>query len=136
MCATIVALFPIISNTAQGLRSVDPELLDLFRLNHATRLQTLTRLRIPSALPYFFAGLKVSSGLALIGAVVAEFVAGTGGTASGLAYQILLAGLQLDIPRLFAALLLITLAGVVLFLAVSLLARMALRGWHESELTR
>jgi NitT/TauT family transport system permease protein len=136
ICATIVALFPIISNTAQGLRSVDPELLDLFRLNRATRLQTLLRLRIPSALPYFFAGLKVSSGLALIGAVVAEFVAGTGGTASGLAYQILLAGLQLDIPRLFAALLLITVAGVLLFLAVSLLARMALRGWHESELVR
>ncbi|HXV07642.1 MAG TPA: ABC transporter permease, partial [Burkholderiales bacterium] len=111
ICATIVALFPIISNTAQGLRSVDPELLDLFRLNRATRLQTLLRLRIPSALPYFFAGLKVSSGLALIGAVVAEFVAGTGGTASGLAYQILQAGLQLNIPRLFAALLLITLAG-------------------------
>ncbi len=136
MCATIVALFPIISNTAQGLRSVDPELADLFRLNSATRLQTLLRLRIPSALPYFFAGVKVSSGLALIGAVVAEFVAGTGGTASGLAYQILLAGLQLDIPRLFAALLLITAAGVLLFLAVSLLARMALRGWHESELSR
>jgi NitT/TauT family transport system permease protein len=134
LCATIVALFPIISNTAQGLRSVDPELLDLFRLNRATRLQTLLRLRIPSALPYFFAGLKVSSGLALIGAVVAEFVAGTGGTASGLAYQILQAGLQLNIPRLFAALLLITLAGVLLFLAVSLLARIALRGWHESEL--
>jgi NitT/TauT family transport system permease protein len=134
ICATIVALFPIISNTAQGLRSVDPELLDLFRLNRATRLQTLLRLRIPSALPYFFAGLKVSSGLALIGAVVAEFVAGTGGTASGLAYQILQAGLQLNIPRLFAALLLITLAGVLLFLAVSLLARIALRGWHESEL--
>ena len=136
ICATIVALFPIISNTAQGLRSVDPELLDLFRLNRATRLQTLLRLRIPSALPYFFAGLKVSSGLALIGAVVAEFVAGTGGTASGLAYQILQAGLQLNIPRLFAALLLITLAGVLLFLAVSLLARLALRGWHESELAR
>jgi NitT/TauT family transport system permease protein len=136
ICATIVALFPIISNTAQGLRSVDPDLLDLFRLNRATRLQMLLRLRIPSALPYFFAGLKVSSGLALIGAVVAEFVAGTGGTASGLAYQILQAGLQLNIPRLFAALLLITLAGVVLFLAVSLLARTALRGWHESELAR
>lgn len=136
ICATIVALFPIISNTAQGLRSVDPELLDLFRLNRATRLQTLLRLRIPSALPYFFAGLKVSTGLALIGAVVAEFVAGTGGTASGLAYQILQAGLQLNIPRLFAALLLITLAGVLFFLAVSLAARMALRGWHESELAR
>jgi len=136
ICATIVALFPIISNTAQGLRSVDPELLDLFRLNRATRWQTLVRLRIPSALPYFFAGLKVSSGLALIGAVVAEFVAGTGGTASGLAYQILQAGIQLNIARLFAALLLITAAGVVLFLAVSLLARAALRGWHESELSR
>jgi len=136
LCASIVALFPIISNTAQGLRSVDPDLLDLFRLNRATRWQTLVRLRIPSALPYFFAGLKVSSGLALIGAVVAEFVAGTGGTASGLAYQILQAGLQLNIPRLFAALLLITAAGVVLFLAVSLLARVTLRGWHESELGR
>ena len=136
LCAAIVALFPIISNTAQGLRSVDPDLLDLFRLHRATRWQTLVRLRIPSALPYFFAGLKVSSGLALIGAVVAEFVAGTGGTASGLAYQILQAGIALNIPRLFAALTLITAAGVVLFLAVSLLARAALRGWHESELGR
>jgi NitT/TauT family transport system permease protein len=134
VCATIVAIFPIISNTSQGLRSVDPGLLDLFRLNRATRWQTLVRLRIPSALPYFFAGLKVSSGLALIGAVVAEFVAGTGGTASGLAYQILQAGLQLNIPRLFAALALITLTGVVLFGMVSLAARLALRGWHESEL--
>jgi len=136
LCAAIVALFPIISNTALGLRSADPDLLDLFRLYHATRWQTLVRLRIPSALPYFFAGLKVSSGLALIGAVVAEFVAGTGGTTSGLAYQILQAGIALNIPRLFAALALITAAGVGLFLAVSLLARAALRGWHESELTR
>jgi NitT/TauT family transport system permease protein len=134
VCATIVAIFPIISNTSQGLRSVDTGLLDLFRLNRATRWQTLVRLRIPSALPYFFAGLKVSSGLALIGAVVAEFVAGTGGTASGLAYQILLAGLQLNIPRLFAALALITFTGVILFALVSLAARLALDRWHESEL--
>jgi NitT/TauT family transport system permease protein len=134
VCATIVAIFPIVSNTSQGLRSVDPGLLDLFRLNRATRWQTLTRLRIPSALPYFFAGLKVSSGLALIGAVVAEFVAGTGGTASGLAYQILQAGLQLNIPRLFAALALITVTGVVLFAIVSLAGRLVLSGWHESEL--
>jgi NitT/TauT family transport system permease protein len=134
VCATIVAIFPIISNTSQGLRSVDPGLLDLFRLNRATRWQTLMRLRIPSALPYFFGGLKVSSGLALIGAVVAEFVAGTGGTASGLAYQILQAGLQLNIPRLFAALALITLTGVILFALVSLAARLALGRWHESEL--
>jgi NitT/TauT family transport system permease protein len=135
ICATIVAIFPIISNTTLGLRSVDPGLADLFRLYGAGRWQTLTRLRVPSALPYFFAGLRVSGGLALIGAVVAEFVAGTGGTASGLAYQILQAGLQLNIPRLFAALLLITLAGVAIFLLVSLAARLALRGWHESEVS-
>lgn len=134
ICATIVAIFPIISNTSLGLRSVDPGLVDLFRLYGAGRWQTLTRLRIPGALPYFFAGLRVAGGLALIGAVVAEFVAGTGGTASGLAYQILQAGLQLNIPRLFAALLLITLAGVAIFVAVSLAAHLALRGWHESEL--
>ena len=135
ICATIVAIFPIISNTSLGLRSVDPGLADLFRLYGAGRWQTLARLRIPSALPYFFAGLKVSGGLALIGAVVAEFVAGTGGTASGLAYQILQAGIQLNIPRLFAALLLITLAGVAIFALVSLAAHLALRGWHESELS-
>jgi len=133
ICATIVAVFPIISNTTIGLRSIDPDLLDLFRLSRATRWQTLTRLRVPSALPYFFAGLRVAGGLALIGAVVAEFVAGTGGSASGLAYQILLAGLQLNIPRLFAALFLITLTGVALFLAISLAARLTLRHWHESE---
>lgn len=136
ICATIVALFPMISNTTLGLKSVDPGLLDLFRLNGATRWQTLMRLRVPSALPYFFAGLKVSSGLALIGAVVAEFVAGTGGTASGLAYQILQAGLQLNIPRLFAALLLITVTGVLLFVAASLIAWLSLRRWHESALGR
>jgi NitT/TauT family transport system permease protein len=135
ICATIVAIFPVISNTTLGLRSVDPGLADLFRLYGARRWQTLLRLRIPSALPYFFAGLRVSGGLALIGAVVAEFVAGTGGTSSGLAYQILQAGLQLNIPRLFAALLLITLAGVAIFLLVSLAAQLTLRHWHESELS-
>ena len=133
ICATIVALFPMVSNTTLGLKSVDPGLLDLFRLHGATRWQMLARLRVPSALPYFFAGLRVSSGLALIGAVVAEFVAGTGGTASGLAYQILMAGLQLNIPRLFAALVLITLTGVALYALVGLAARLALRRWHESE---
>ncbi len=133
ICATIMALFPIISNTTLGLRSVNPGLLNLFKLNKASRWQTLRRLRIPSALPYFFGGLRISSGLALIGAVVAEFVAGTGGTGSGLAYQILQAGFQLNIPRLFAALFLITMTGIVLFLAMMVLSRMALAGWHESE---
>lgn len=134
VCATIMALFPIISNTTLGLRSVNPGLLNLFRLNKATRWQTLRRLRIPSALPYFFGGLRISSGLALIGAVVAEFVAGTGGTGSGLAYQILQAGFQLNIPRLFAALLLITLTGILLFWMMSALSRAMLAGWHESEM--
>jgi NitT/TauT family transport system permease protein len=134
LCAVVVAIFPIISNTTLGLRSIDPGLADLFRMSRASRWQTLLRLRIPSALPYFFAGLRIASGLALIGAVVAEFVAGTGGQGAGLAYQILMAGIQLNVPRLFAALVLITVAGVVLYLAVSALARLALARWHESEL--
>ena len=133
ICATLVALFPIIANTTLGLRSVNPGLLAYFRLQLATRWQTLVRLRIPSALPYFFGGLRISSGLALIGAVVAEFVAGTGGTGTGLAYQILQAGYQLNIPRMFAALALITLTGVVLFATMAGLTRWALGGWHESE---
>jgi NitT/TauT family transport system permease protein len=134
ICATIVALFPVISNTTLGLRSVNPGLQQLFKMNRATRWQTLVRLRIPSALPYFFGGLRISSGLALIGAVVAEFVAGTGGTGVGLAYQILQSGYQLNIPRMFAALLLITLTGVILFALMMLLSKWAL-SWHESELS-
>ena len=135
ICATMVALFPIISNTILGLRSVNPGLVNLFKLNRATRWQTLRRLRIPSALPYFFGGLRISSGLALIGAVVAEFVAGTGGTGSGLAYQILQSGFQLNIPRLFAALFLITVTGILLFVAMAMLSKWALGGWHESEMS-
>jgi NitT/TauT family transport system permease protein len=134
ICATVASIFPVIANTTIGLRSVDPALLDLFRMYGASRMQTLIRLRIPSAAPYFFAGLRVAAALALIGAVVAEFVAGTGGTQSGLAYQILMAGLQLNIPRLFAALILITLTGIALFLLVTALAKISLRRWHESEL--
>jgi len=136
VCATIVALFPIISNTILGLRSVNQGLLNLFRMNKASRWQTLVKLRIPSAAPYFFGGLRISSGLALIGAVVAEFVAGTGGTSAGLAYQILQAGYQINIPRLFAALLLITVTGVALFLLMVFLSKLALGDWHESEVTR
>jgi NitT/TauT family transport system permease protein len=133
ICATLVALFPIIANTTLGLRSVNPGLLSYFKMNRATRWQTLVRLRIPSALPYFFGGLRISSGLALIGAVVAEFVAGTGGTGTGLAYQILQAGYQLNIPRMFAALLLIAAAGVALFAAMAALSSWVLGSWHDSE---
>ncbi len=135
ICATIVAVFPIISNTVLGLRSIDPGLLDFFRLKRATRWQILWRLRLPSALPAFFGGLRIACGLALIGAVVAEFVAGTGGAQTGLAYQILQAGYQINIPRLFAALLLITLAGVILFALMTWISHAVLSRWHESELT-
>jgi NitT/TauT family transport system permease protein len=134
VCATLVALFPIISNTTVGLRSVNPGLAAYFKLQKASRWQTLVRLRVPSALPYFFAGLRISGGLALIGAVVAEFVAGTGGTGTGLAYQILQSGYQLDIPRLFAALVLISLTGVGVFVSLAALSRWVLGGWHESEM--
>jgi NitT/TauT family transport system permease protein len=136
VCAALVALFPIISNTTLGLRSIDPDLQSYFKLNHATRWQQLVRLRIPSALPYFFGGLRISSGLALIGAVVAEFVAGTGGSGAGLAYQILQAGFQLNIPRMFAALLLISLTGVALFVLMAWLTKLALGSWHASELSQ
>jgi NitT/TauT family transport system permease protein len=134
LCAVVVAIFPIISNTTLGLRSVDHGLLDLFRMCRASRWQILVRLRIPGALPYFFGGLRIASGLALIGAVVAEFVAGTGGQGAGLAYQILLAGMQLNIPRLFAALFLIAATGVALFAATVWISRIALSQWHESEM--
>lgn len=133
ICATVVALFPIISNTTVGLRSVNPGLLDYFKLQGASRWQTLWRLRLPSALPYILAGWRISGGLALIGAIVAEFVAGTGGTEAGLAFQILQSGYQLNIPRLFAALTLVTATGLIIFMALSGLTRWALSGWHERE---
>ena len=118
------------------MRSIDAGHLDLFAINRASRLQNLAYLRIPSALPYFFAGLRISSGLALIGAVVAEFVAGTGGRSAGLAYEILQSGYQLDIPRMFAALFLITIAGIALFSVMVALSKLALGSWHDSAIVR
>jgi NitT/TauT family transport system permease protein len=132
VCATIICIFPIISNTTLGLRSVDPDLLSVFRMYRASRWQQLARLRVPSALPYFFGGLRISSGLALIGAVVAEFVAGTGGSEGGLAYLILQSGFNLKIARMFAALVLITVTGLALFAAMVWLSDRALRNWHAS----
>jgi NitT/TauT family transport system permease protein len=132
VCAWIVAFFPIVSNTTVGLNSADRNLLDLFRLYGASPGQTLLHLRLPTALPYFLAGLRISGGLALIGAVVAEFVAGTGGAETGLAFRILEAGYRLAIPRLFAALFLLSLTGIVIYLLLDLLSRQLLRRWHES----
>ena len=132
-CATLIAIFPVISNTTFGLKSVDTGLANLFAINRATRLQVLLRLRIPSALPYFCSGLRISSGLSLIGAVVAEFVAGTGGRDSGLAYQIMQAGYQLDMPLMFAGLALITVVGIALFFLVNALTGWLLGSWHDSQ---
>jgi NitT/TauT family transport system permease protein len=136
ICATIIAIFPIISNTTVGLRNIDPGHQDLFAINRASRMQSLVHLRIPSALPFFFAGLRIASGLSLIGAVVAEFVAGTGGRNAGLAYEILQAGFQLEIPRMFAALFLITVTGIVLFLVMVGLSKLALGSWHDSAIAK
>ncbi len=136
ICAWIVAFFPILSNTILGLNSADHNLVNLFELYGASRWQTLRYLKLPAALPYFLAGLKISGGLALIGAVVAEFVAGTGGSASGLAYRILEAGYQLKIPRVFAALVMISLSGIAIFLATSLISYLLLHRWHESAIRR
>lgn len=134
ICAWIVAFFPVLANTTLGLNSVDRNLLDLFRLYRASRWQVLSRLRLPTALPFYLAGLRISGGLALIGAIVAEFVAGTGGVASGLAYRILEAGFQLKIDRMFAALALVSLTGVVIFALLWLLSWLLLRHWHESAM--
>ena len=136
VCAWIVAFFPILSNTTLGLNSADHNLRDLFELYGASRWQTLLHLRMPAAMPYFLGGLKIAGGLSLIGAIVAEFAAGTAGTGSGLAYRILEAGYRLNIPRMFAAVLLISLTGVLIFMAFSLLSHLVLRRWHESAVTR
>jgi NitT/TauT family transport system permease protein len=134
--AFIVAFFPILSNTTQGLRSTDHNLLNLFELYGATRWQTLVHLKLPSALPYFLAGLKIAGGLSLIGAVVAEFTAGSAGANSGLAFRLLESQFRLNIPRLYAALLLLSFTGVLIFAATSILSWLLLRKWHESAIRR
>ena len=127
VCAMIVAFFPVFANTATGLASAPAELNDLFRLYGGSRWRTLTLLRLPAALPYFLTGLRISGGLALVGAVVAEFVAGSGGFASGLAYRILEAGYRLEIPRMFAALVLLSLAGIAINTGLGIFGRLILR---------
>ncbi len=136
LCAWIVAFFPILANTTLGLNSTDHNLRDLFRIYGATRWQRLRYLQLPSALPYFLGGLRIAGGLSLIGAIVAEYVAGTGGIGSGLAFRILEAGYRLNIPRMFAALFLIAASGVIIFAGLSFLSHMLLRKWHESAIKR
>jgi NitT/TauT family transport system permease protein len=132
ICAWIVAFFPVLSNTVVGLRSADPNLQDLFTICRASRWQRLSLLLIPSALPYFLAGLKIAGGLSLIGAVVAEFTAGAAGRETGLASRILEASFRTEIPKMFAALALVSLTGIAIFLLFGLLTRLLIGRWHES----
>lgn len=133
-CAWIVAFFPVLANTTLGLNSVDRNLLDLFTLYRATRWQILTQLKLPSALPFILGGMRIAGGLSLIGAVVAEIAAGSAGAGSGLAYRIAEAGYRLNTARMFAALLLLSLTGIVIFYALTLISHLLLRRWHESAL--
>jgi NitT/TauT family transport system permease protein len=133
--ATIVAFFPILSNTTLGLKSVDHNLRDLFQLYGASRWQRLRFLQLPTAMPYLLGGMKISGGLALIGAVVAEFVAGSG-TGAGLAWRIVESANRLNIPRMFAALILLSVLGIMIFLLLAGLQTLVLRRWHESAVQR
>jgi len=136
VCAWIVAFFPVLANTTLGLSSVDHNLLALFQLYKASRWQILWRLKLPAAMPQMLAGLRIAGGLSLIGAVVAEIAAGSAGAGSGLAYRIAESGYRLNIPRMFAALLLLAVAGVAIFFVLSALSHLALRRWHESAIVR
>ncbi len=134
-CAWIVAFFPILANTTLGLNSVDRNLLDLFEIYGASRFKILWRLKLPAAMPQMLGGLKIAGGLSLIGAVVAEIAAGSAGAGSGLAYRIAESGYRLNIPRMFAALVLLSITGVVIFFALSSVSYLLLRRWHESAIT-
>jgi NitT/TauT family transport system permease protein len=134
VCAWIVGFFPVLSNTTLGLNSVDRNLAGLFRLYGASRLQTLCYLKLPAALPFILGGLRIAGGLSLIGAVVAEIAAGSAGAGSGLAYRIAESGYRLNIPRMFAALLLLSVAGIVIYGLLALTSHLVLRRWHESAL--
>ena len=134
VCAWIVAFFPVLSNTALGLNSVDRNLAGLFQLYDASGLQTLRYLKLPAALPYILGGLRIAGGLSLIGAVVAEIAAGSAGAGSGLAYRIAESGYRLNIPRMFAALLLLSVAGIVIYMCLAVVSHLMLRRWHESAL--
>jgi NitT/TauT family transport system permease protein len=131
--ATIVAFFPVLANANLGIKSVNKNLHELFSLYGAGRYQRLTKLQIPFALPFILTGMKTSIGLSLIGTVVAEFVAGSG-TSTGLAWRIIEAGNRLDIAKLFAALILLVILGIFLFLLISYIEKLILRKWHDSSI--
>jgi NitT/TauT family transport system permease protein len=131
--AWVVAFFPILSNTMIGMKSADHGLRNLFSLYRASRTKRFFYLQLPSALPYILAGMRVSAGLSVIGAVVAEFVAGSG-SATGLAWTIVSSGTMLDIPKMFAALIVLAAFGLLMNGAVALIQKLLLGAWHESAI--
>ncbi|HEV7899084.1 MAG TPA: ABC transporter permease [Planosporangium sp.] len=128
--AVLMAFFPIVISTVTGLKSIDPEMLQLSSTMGAGAGQTFWKIRFPASLPHLFAGLKVAATMAVTGAVVGEFV----GANEGLGYVILQANGNLDTPMLFAGLLIMSLLGVILFVAVELLEYLVLP-WHASRRT-
>ena len=132
ICAFLVAFFPLLTNTITGLKSTEKNHLDLMKLYRANKIQLLRYVVLPNALPYFLSGLKISTGLALIGAIVGEFVIGPISGHSGLAYRIIESGYQLEIPKMFASVFLISITGIILYNAVRIISYIILRDWHSS----
>ena len=132
ICAFLVAFFPLLTNTISGLKSTERNHLDLMKLYRANKYQLLRYVVLPNALPYFLSGLKISTGLALIGAIVGEFVIGPISGHSGLAYRIIESGYQLEIPKMFASVVLISITGILLFNLIRLISYLILRNWHSS----
>jgi len=130
-CAFLVAFFPILSNALAGLDATNRGLVELFRLKGASRGKILLLLRLPSALPQIFTGLRIGGGLSLIGAVAAELAAGAAGSGEGLAFRIVEAGYRLKIPLMFAAVALLCFCGVALYAVLAGLSRLALRRWRD-----
>lgn len=129
--AFILSVFPIIANATAGLTQLDPDLLDLFRLNNASRWQTLWKLRFPSAIPAILTGAKTSGGLAVVGAIVGEFYAGYGRGRTGLGFLIRSTTDESRIDELFAAIAASTLLGVLIFATMNLLSSWILRRWYD-----
>tara|TARA_R110002124_G_scaffold27594_8_gene98346 strand:- start:627 stop:1487 length:861 start_codon:yes stop_codon:yes gene_type:complete len=136
ICAFLVAFFPILSNMAQGLKSVDHNLLNLFELYGASGWKTLIYLKIPASMPYFMAGLRIGGGLALIAAVVAEFAAGSAGQGSGLAFRLIESQYRMNLPRMFVCLIMLCATGISIFGVTSLISWLTLHRWHESAVRR
>ena len=132
ICAFLVAFFPLLTNTIAGLKSTEKNHLDLMKLYRANKYQLLRYVVLPNALPYFLSGLKISTGLALIGAIVGEFVIGPISGHSGLAYRIIEAGYQLEIPKMFASVVLISITGILLFNLTRVISYLLLKKWHSS----